>query len=258
MEQSLCQIQNMVPVMLASKISLIITKLKWVKLSLDPNEKEAGEAVKLLLKGYGTGNSSENESENDLVRIAALKLQITSQKALTIERRSIKKLLNQLGEGDGRLQKKQILIILLDVLKKHFTSITSGLVENDHTLQNQDYKYFEKTENEIIPPEQFVCPISLKVMYDPVVIDSGVTFERMWIQRWFDEGHDICPKTGRKLLNFSLTPNTAMKSMISKWCEDNGFIISDLRVDLSTDASTWEDDSSSVISWEDDFEMLGR
>ncbi|KAI3509858.1 hypothetical protein L1887_25381 [Cichorium endivia] len=64
LEQSLCQIQNMVPVKLASKILLIITKLRRVKLSLDPYEKEAGEAVKLLLKGYGTGNSSENESHH--------------------------------------------------------------------------------------------------------------------------------------------------------------------------------------------------
>ncbi|KAI3523145.1 hypothetical protein L1887_01202 [Cichorium endivia] len=119
--------------------------LRRVKLSLDPYEKEAGKAVKLLLKGYGTGNSSENESENDLIRIAALKLRITSQKALKIEKISIKKLLNQLSEGDGRLQKKHILIILLDALKKYGNAVTFGLVENDDTLQNQDYKYFGKT-----------------------------------------------------------------------------------------------------------------
>ncbi|KAI3766234.1 hypothetical protein L2E82_16286 [Cichorium intybus] len=62
-------IQNVVPVKLASKISLIITKLRRVKLSLDPYEKEAGEAVKLLLKGYGTGNSSGNERINVMAEI---------------------------------------------------------------------------------------------------------------------------------------------------------------------------------------------
>ncbi|KAI3519255.1 hypothetical protein L1887_08283 [Cichorium endivia] len=265
LEQSLSQIQNMVPVMLASKMSPIITELRRVKLGLDPYEEEAGKAVRSLLEGYRTGNSSENETGNDLIRIAALRLQITSQKALVIERRSIKKLLNQVGEGDGRQQKKHILIILLDVLKKHGNSITSGLEENDKILQNQDYRsrrvdysvdreesppkgILGRRESEKIPPEEFMCPISLKVMYDPVVIDTGETFERMWIQKWFDEGHDICPKTKRKLSNFSLTPNTAMKSMISKWCEDNRFILTDPCVDLSTIPSTWENSSTSVAS----------
>ncbi|KAI3522210.1 hypothetical protein L1887_11694 [Cichorium endivia] len=86
LEQSLSQIQNMVPVMLASKMSLIITELRRVKLGLDPYEEEAGKAVRSLLKGYRTRNSSENETGNDLIRIAALRLQITSQRALVIER----------------------------------------------------------------------------------------------------------------------------------------------------------------------------
>lgn len=264
LEQSLSQIQNMVPVMLASKISHIITELKRVKLILDPSEEEAGKAVKSLLEGYKPGKSSENENGNEFIHIAALKLQITSQKALVIERRSIKKLLNQLGEGDAKQQKKHILIILLDSLKRHGNSITSGNVESDNIDRNQDYRsrrvdYFVdreepprgilgRRESEKIPPEQFICLISSKIMYDPVVIDSGETFERMWIQKWFDEGHDFCPKTKRKLLNFSLTPNTAMKGMISKWCEENGLTISDPFVDLSTDASTWENSSSSITS----------
>ncbi|KAL7611536.1 hypothetical protein Lser_V15G07264 [Lactuca serriola] len=261
LEQSLSQIQNMVPVMLASKISLIITELRRVKISLDPCEEEAGKTVKSLLKGYNnTGNSSEYE--NECIRIVALKLQITSQKALVIERRSIKKLLNKLVEGDNDQQKKQILMILLDLLKKHGHSIASVHEENDSIVQNQVYwsrrvDYSVDREEppkgifgrgESTPPEEFKCPISLKVMYDPVVIDTGETFERMWIQKWFDEGNDICPKTKRKLSNFSLTPNTTMKGMISQWCETHGVTILDPCVDFSTDVSTWENSSSSVTS----------
>ncbi|KAI3954931.1 hypothetical protein MKW92_039294 [Papaver armeniacum] len=55
-------------------------------------------------------------------------------------------------------------------------------------------------------------------MYDPVVIASGQTFERMWIENWFSEGHDLCPKTEQQLPHFSIVPNSVMKDLISKWC----------------------------------------
>lgn len=258
LEQSLSQIQNMVPVMLASKISQIIADLREMKLSLDPSEVEAGKAVRALLEGYESGNRSRKESRNECIRIAALKLHITSQKALLMERRSIKKLLNELGEGDAKQPKKQILMFLLALLTKYGKSIASGHLENDNIMQNQDYKSrtvdfcVDHEEARMggngVPPEEFNCPISLKLMYDPVVIDSGQTFERMWIQKWFDEGHDVCPKTNRKLSNVSLTPNTVMKDLISRWCETHGVTVSDPCIQLLTDANTWENSSSSVNS----------
>ncbi|XP_024968972.1 U-box domain-containing protein 5-like isoform X1 [Cynara cardunculus var. scolymus] len=258
LEQSLSQIQNMVPVMLASKISQIIAELREMKLSLDPSEEEAGKAVRALLEGYDTGNHSGKESRHECIRIAALKLHITSQKALLMERRSIKKLLNGLGEGDGKQPKKQILMFLLALLTKYGKSIASGDLENNNVVENQDYKsrkvdvcvdYEEaRMGGNGVPPEEFKCPISLKLMYDPVVIDSGQTFERMWIQKWFDEGHDVCPKTNRKLSNFSLTPNTAMKDLITRWCETHRVTLSDPCIQLSTDANAWENSCSSVNS----------
>ncbi|KAJ9540736.1 hypothetical protein OSB04_027242 [Centaurea solstitialis] len=259
LDQSLSQIQSMVPVMLASKISQIITELREMKLSLDPSEEEAGKAVRSVLEGYDTGNRSGKESRNEFIRVAAQKLHITSPKALLMERRSIKKLLNDLGEGDGKQSKKQILTFLLALLTKYSKSIASGnLDQNDNVMQNQDYKprnvdfrvYYEepRTRSNGVPPEEFKCPISLKLMYDPVVIDSGQTFERMWIQKWFDEGHDVCPKTNRKLSNVSLTPNTAMKDMISRWCETHGVTLPDPCVQFSADANTWENSLSSVNS----------
>lgn len=251
LEQSLGQIQNMVPVMLASKISQIIGELRVVKFSLDSSEEDAGKAIRSLLEGYRTGNRSEKESGNEYIRVAAHKLQITTKTSLLIERRSIKKLLTQIGEGSNKQQKKQILLFLLDLLNKYTKSIASGRVENDNIVQNQSYKpkkvdfYVDRDED---PPEEFKCPISLKLMFDPVVIDSGQTFERMWIQKWFDEGHDICPKTKRKLSNISLIPNTAMKDLILKWCETHGTAVSDPFIPFSTDANTWENSVSSVNS----------
>ncbi|GJY31984.1 U-box domain-containing protein 5 [Tanacetum coccineum] len=255
LDQSLSQIQTMVPVMLASKISHIVGELRVVKFSLDPSEEEAGEAIRSILEGYRTRNCSEKVSGTEYIRIAAVKLQITSQKSILYERRSIKKLLTELNEEKGKQQKKQILLFLLDLLNKYGKSIGTGHIETNTIVQSQSIKsrradFCVDREKEMsgVPPEEFTCPISGKLMYDPVVIDSGRTFERMWIQKWFDEGHDICPKTKRKLLNTSLIPNTSMKDLISKWCETHGITVSDPCIQMSTDANAWENSSSSITS----------
>ncbi|KAI3833473.1 hypothetical protein MKX03_027217 [Papaver bracteatum] len=43
--------------------------------------------------------------------------------------------------------------------------------------------------------EDFICPISLDIMSDPVIISTGHTFDRVSIQKWFKFGNLICPKT---------------------------------------------------------------
>ncbi|KAK6922704.1 U-box domain [Dillenia turbinata] len=84
-------------------------------------------------------------------------------------------------------------------------------------------------------------------MYDPVLIASGQTFERMWIQKWLDEGHDTCPKSKIKLAHQSLIPNTALKDLISKWCRDQGVVISDASI-KSAPLEPWENSSTSLSS----------
>ncbi|KAK1272151.1 U-box domain-containing protein 45 [Acorus gramineus] len=67
-----------------------------------------------------------------------------------------------------------------------------------------------------------MCPISLQLMYDPVIISSGQTYERACIEKWFDDGHSTCPKTQQQLSHLCLTPNYCVKGLIASWCEQNG------------------------------------
>lgn len=237
------------------QISQIIEELRGVRFSLNPSEEEAGKAVRSLLEGCQNGNQSEKESRIEWIQIAVQKLQITTSRALLVERRSIKKYLIKLDEGSNTQQKKQILSFLLNMLNKYEKSITSGRIENNNNVQNQNYESqtvesHVESEKEMsgTPPEEFKCFISQKLMYDPVVIDSGHTFERTWIQKWLDEGNDICPKTNRKLSNRSLVPNTAMKDQISKWCETYGVTVSNPFDQLYNNVNTWEYSSSSINS----------
>jgi hypothetical protein len=71
------------------------------------------------------------------------------------------------------------------------------------------------------PPAEFLCPITLDLMRDPVIIATGQTYDRTPITKWIQAGHSTCPKTGQKLSHTNLISNYALRSLISQWCEDN-------------------------------------
>ncbi|CAM6086171.1 unnamed protein product [Calypogeia fissa] len=71
-----------------------------------------------------------------------------------------------------------------------------------------------------IPPD-FRCPLSLELMSDPVIVASGQTYERVYIQQWLDQGNTTCPKTRQILTHTNLIPNYTVKALIASWCEAN-------------------------------------
>ncbi|XP_028781628.1 U-box domain-containing protein 5, partial [Neltuma alba] len=272
LEQSLGQVQSIVPVMLAAEISQIIDNLACMTIVLDSAEEEAGRVVKeLLQQGASTADSVEN-SEIKALQFAAARLNISSPKAILIEKRSIKKLLDKVGPNDQT--KKTILRYLLYLLKKYGKYITGEQmemiypysegsivpencshhsrhihnIESERCLNHDQYETRNSEMGRVEPPEEYKCPISSRLMYDPVVIASGATYERMWIQKWFDEGNDTCPKTEKRLAHMSLTPNTVMKDLISKWCRNNGVILAEPQ-QQAKEFHSWEVSSISIRSF---------
>ncbi|XP_057765892.1 U-box domain-containing protein 11 [Salvia miltiorrhiza] len=75
-----------------------------------------------------------------------------------------------------------------------------------------------KKPDSLVVPDDLRCPISLELMRDPVIVATGQTYERCYIQRWVDCGNITCPKTGQMLQNLTLTPNYVLRSLISQWC----------------------------------------
>lgn len=144
--------------------------------------------------------------------------------AVLIEKRSIKRLLDNIKDTAPR--KEKIVKYLYFLLRKYGNSIwqcqnTSAIVEQE----GPRCEFYDWGSPE--PPDEFKCPISMRLMYDPVIIGSGRTFERIWIERWFNEGNETCPVTHKKLDHLFPTPNSAMKSLIAKWCVKHETTISD-------------------------------
>lgn len=70
--------------------------------------------------------------------------------------------------------------------------------------------------------EAFVCPLTKQVMRDPVTIETGQTFEREAILKWFRECRDngrrpTCPLTQRELRDTEVSPSVALRSVIHEW-----------------------------------------
>lgn len=251
------------------QISQLIDDLSAATFVLDPHEEEAGKVIReLLQKGSSASDSMEN-SEVKAFQLATSRLQIMSSTSMLIERRAIKKLLDRISEND--VTKKKILTYFLYLFKKYgklivpdqtdsspacyqgssihssgYGSANNRSGEMEPRIRYNQYGVQDNMLRRAVPPEDFRCPMSSRLMYDPVVIASGQSYERMWIQRWFDEGHDTCPKTNIKLSHMSLTPNIDMKELISKWCVQNRIVISDPR--LETKALQSWDSTTSIAS----------
>ncbi|CAN4106452.1 unnamed protein product [Withania somnifera] len=73
-----------------------------------------------------------------------------------------------------------------------------------------------------IPPHEFICPLSHQLMKDPVVLASGQTYDKLFIQKWLKDGHRTCPETKQVLSHSVLTPNHLVRKMILQWCQKHG------------------------------------
>ncbi|KAF6136306.1 hypothetical protein GIB67_042791 [Kingdonia uniflora] len=254
LEESLYQIQDMVPLLLAAQISAIVDDLRKSKFIMDSSEEEAGSVLLALLR---QSSDSMEEKENEVFQVAVSRLDITSPKAFLIEKRSIKKLLDKVRDTDQR--KERILKYFLHLLRKYeksieqtHNSISFCEVQSNFSEPNKEFVVRDvqtDISSKLTPPDEFKCPISSKLMCDPVVIASGQTFERVWIEKWINEGQDTCPKTHMKLSHLSITPNSVIKELISKWCRNHGVSTPDRSSHpISAALLSWKSSSSTSIA----------
>ncbi|THU57699.1 hypothetical protein C4D60_Mb03t06260 [Musa balbisiana] len=74
--------------------------------------------------------------------------------------------------------------------------------------------------------QSFFCPLTKKIMDDPVTIDSGLTYDREAIAEWFERSKDVsenivCPVTRMDVKEAALSSNVALRNTIKEWKERN-------------------------------------
>jgi U-box domain len=76
-----------------------------------------------------------------------------------------------------------------------------------------------------VPPE-FICPITLDVMKNPILTRSGMSYERAAIIHWLQNGSNTCPLTRKSLSMTDLISNKALKDRIDFWTWANDIPVS--------------------------------
>lgn len=100
-------------------------------------------------------------------------------------------------------------------------------IERDDHYHNHHEDDIKKDQDLIrgLKVEDLLCPISLEIMMDPVVIETGHTYDRSSITKWFGSGNITCPKTGKILASTELVDNVSVGQVIHKHCRRNGIVL---------------------------------
>ena len=115
-------------------------------------------------------------------------------------------LANNLDTISNLIEKTFIKMLLKDMFDKKYNE------ENE--ARNKEFSKYNFPEN---ISKNYICPISHDVFYNPVTTSDGQTYEKMEILRWFLEGNETSPLTGKKLENLDIFPNIILKNIISDW-----------------------------------------
>ncbi len=103
----------------------------------------------------------------------------------------------------------------LKLLQKLTYKNHKGFTIND--CYNYSEKIYKKLK-EVNAPKDFLCPISVVIMNDPVVSEYGISYDRSSITKWFLNS-DKDPSTGKKVSTKQLFPNIYLRSKIKEYLE---------------------------------------
>ena len=130
--------------------------------------------------------------------------------------------------------------LIIGINRNNFKNIIRGIVKINELINKQDNIYNliileidklkeekeqlkeenEQLENKILNKKNidnnFICPITLEVMKDPVICSDAHTYERSAIEKWLStENHS--PMTRQIITNNSLIPNIALRNIIKDY-----------------------------------------
>ncbi|KAK7399993.1 hypothetical protein VNO78_11191 [Psophocarpus tetragonolobus] len=257
LEDSLRRVEDIVPQSIGCQVQEIVNEFATTEFTLDPSEKQVGDDLIALLQQGRKCNDSNDSNELESFHQAATRVGITSSRAALAERRALKKLIERARSEDDK-RKESIIAYLLHLMRKYSKLFRSEFSDDNDSqgsapcsptvlgsiednVPGSHCQAFDRQLSKLscfnfnpnnsrksgqmqmpLPPEELRCPISLQLMYDPVIIASGQTYERVCIEKWFSDGHNNCPKTQQKLSHLCLTPNYCVKGLVASWCEQNG------------------------------------
>ncbi|XP_034711997.1 U-box domain-containing protein 19-like [Vitis riparia] len=191
-------------------VELVAKQARKARFDLDANDECAAKDVIWILNQF----EKIIEPDMSVVKRVLDHLEIRSWSECNKEIRFMEELSLECDEREVTLLKS------LMGLMSYCRGVMFEEIESSGTDQTEGRCSVEMLS--CLNPEDFRCPISLELMTDPVTVSTGQTYDRSSIQKWLRAGNIICPKTGEKLINKELVPNSALRKLIQQFCEDHG------------------------------------
>ncbi|CAN6816992.1 unnamed protein product [Brassica oleracea] len=200
------------------QIELLQSQSRRSRLYIDSNDESLRRTFYTFLDGFEHG---EIPNTLALRSFFVEKLGIQDSKSC---RNEIEFLEEQIANHDGDVEPTGSVINGFVAITRYCRFLLFGFEEEWRIKNNNPKKKSTGDGNDgfITVPKDFVCPISLDLMTDPVIISTGQTYDRTSIARWIEEGHCTCPKTGQMLVDSRIVPNRALKNLIVQWCAASG------------------------------------
>uniref|UniRef100_A0ACD5ZIB9 Uncharacterized protein n=1 Tax=Avena sativa TaxID=4498 RepID=A0ACD5ZIB9_AVESA len=102
-----------------------------------------------------------------------------------------------------------------------------GMYHESHESGGQTFNSLPEVTEYVEPLyDGFFCPLTNEVMTDPVITESGVTYDRRAIEEHFEKSSDsskpvCCPVKKMPLQSKAVVSNASLKSVIAEWRRRN-------------------------------------
>ncbi|KAM1725133.1 hypothetical protein ACFX11_016177 [Malus domestica] len=211
------------------QVELMIMQLRRARKRTDTQDIELAMDIMVVLS-----KKEDRNADSAIIERLAQKLDLQKSEDLKIETIAVRNLVKDKERGRPSAETTQQIIDLLNKFRQ-----IAGMEATDVLDGPVMPKMLEKCPSLMIPHE-FLCPITLEIMTDPVIVASGQTYNRESIQKWLDTNHRTCPKTRQTLAHLSLAPNYALKNLIMQWCEKNKFQLPKKETSTGQESSSTE------------------
>ncbi|PON61098.1 Beta-catenin [Parasponia andersonii] len=199
-------------------VDLVAKQARRVKFEVDEDDERAAEQVFVIMSQFERGIEPDTRSIKRVLDYLEIRSWGDCNKEIRFLEEEIGFECSDCGGGEREVPFLSGLIGLM--------SYSRGVIfeEFDHRTAavQEDSRCNLEPRCWLLNPDDFRCPISLELMTDPVTVSTGQTYDRSSIQKWLKAGNLICPKTGEKLTNTELVPNSALGRLIQQFCADNG------------------------------------
>lgn len=196
-------------------VELVTKQTRKASFEVHPDDKRVADDVMLILKEFEDGVVHDKNVIRRVLGFLGLKRWSDCYREVKFLESEIEFEYSNVGERKRQLQ----LLSSLMGFMCYSRCVLFDSVDSEISAKQAE------SSSEVVSclnSDDFRCPITLELMKEPVTIETGHTYDRSSILKWFKAGNATCPKTGNKLGSTAVVPNSALKRLIQQYCSENG------------------------------------